>query len=63
MYADIVTSTGDDYLKDVFKMESEEFSLGSKNISFQFVEIQMELSEVSSALDNGTVLILLNIQH
>ena len=63
MYADIVTSTGDDYLKDVFKMESEEFSLGSKNISFQFVEIHMELSEVSSALDNGTVLILLNIQH
>ena len=63
MYADIVTSTGDDYLRDVFKMESEEFSLGSKNISFQFVEIQMELSEVSSALDNGTVLILLNIQH
>ena len=63
MYADIVTSTGDDYLKYVFKMESEEFSLGSKNISFQFVEIQMELSEVSSALDNGTVLILLNIQH
>ena len=63
MYADIVTSTGDDYLKDVFKMESEEFSLGSKNISFQFVEIQMELSEVSSALDNGTVLILLNMQH
>ena len=50
-------------MKDVFKMESEEFSLGSKNISFQFVEIQMELSEVSSALDNGTVLILLNIQH
>ena len=50
-------------MKDVFKMESEEFSLGSKNISFQFVEIHMELSEVSSALDNGTVLILLNIQH
>ena len=50
-------------MKDTFQMVSKEFSVGLKNTTFNFVEIQMEMSEVSSALDNGTVLIILNIQH
>ena len=39
-------------------MVSKEFSVGLKNTTFHFLEIQMEMSEVSSALDNGTVLII-----
>ena len=43
-------------MKNTFQMMSEE-----KNTSFHFVEIQKEPSEVSSAVDNGAVLIILNL--